>query len=304
MTETPPVDVVIATHRRPEMVREAIDAVRRQTYAGPVRVHVVHDRCEPDASLATVDGPPERRVEVLVNTRTPGLAGSRNTGTAAGSAPLVAFCDDDDLWHPDKLERQVDVLLRRGWTTSVTGIVVDHQGTSTVRVPTWEDLSVEHLLRHRVVAAHPSTVLVRRDALERIGPVDEQIPGSFGEDYVWILRAAADEGGVEVLSQPLVTVRWGGSQFARDWDTIVAALDYLLAKHPGFHEDPKALARVRGQQAFALAALGRRREALRVVGDTLRSSRSERRAYVAGAVALGLPAGRVLDAANRLGRGI
>ena len=57
--------------------------------------------------------------------------------------------------------------------------------------PTADRLNFEDLLKSRVFAAHPSTVLVRRKAmLERIGLVDEEIPGSYGEDYEWLLRAA------------------------------------------------------------------------------------------------------------------
>ena len=52
-------------------------------------------------------------------------------------------------------------------------------------------LLFEDLLKSRVFAADPSTVLVRRRAmLERIGLVDEQTPGSYGEDHEWLLRAA------------------------------------------------------------------------------------------------------------------
>lgn len=298
----PDVDVVIATKDRPEMVREAVAAVRRQTYRGRVATVVVHDGGVPDRALVVTD--PARSVHVVANRRTPGLAGARNTGVLEGHRPLVAFCDDDDTWAPDKLERQVRLLLTDPRPTCVTGIVVSHGDRRVVRVPSEDQLTVERLARTRVMAAHPSSVVVRRTALlGPIGLVDEDIPGSYGEDYDWILRAAGN-GGVSVVPLPLVDVRWGGSQFSREWRTIVAALDYLTAKHPAFGQDRHAAARLSGQRAFALAATGDR-GALPELLRTLRLNPGEPRGYLAAAVAChAVSAGQVLDVLNRRGRGV
>ena len=298
----PAVDVVIATHDRPVLVREAIAAVRAQEYGGRVRVVVVFDRSEPDLSLASDD--PLRPVSVIANDRSPGLAGARNTGILAGDAELVAFCDDDDLWLSGKLDAQVRALQRGGAPTSVTGIEIAYDGITSPRVPAPADLELRHLVRRRVMEAHPSTVVVRRDALlGRIGLVDEDIPGSYGEDFDWMIRAAA-AGGFHLVAAPLVRVRWGGSQFSRQWATIVEAIDYGLAKHAVFHEDRRALARLLGRKAFALAALDRP-DALRWAGRTARTWPREPRAYLAAAVALHLvSADRLLDLAHRHGHGI
>ena len=187
MTTAAAVDVVIATRNRPELLRRAIAGVVAQTVNCDITCHVVFDQCEPDESLAS--DYPGRRVRVLTNSHTPGLAGGRNTGILAGSASMVAFCDDDDVWLPEKLEVQLAQMEAEQSDTSVTGIVVEYEDRSVVRVPTPDQLKLEHLVRHRVMAAHPSSVVVRRSALSRIGLVDEQIPGSYGEDFDWLLRA-------------------------------------------------------------------------------------------------------------------
>jgi glycosyltransferase involved in cell wall biosynthesis len=299
----PAVDVVIATRDRPEMLRAAVDSVLGQDYPGPITCVVVFDRTEPDPSLELTDG--DRRVVVVRNHRTPGLAGARNAGILHGSGDLVAFLDDDDLWAPEKVRRQVGALTRTGADTSLTGIVIRYADHETIRVPVPGDLTLEQLVRRRVVEAHPSSVMVRRASLlGPIGLVDEEIPGSFGEDYDWLLRAAR-AGRFAVVADPLVTVRWGASMFSQRWQTIIEALDYLLRKHPEFAQDRKALARLRGQRAFALAALGRSREALDAAWRTFRTAPTERRAYVATVVALRLlSARRVMDLAHRHGRGI
>ncbi|WP_158296652.1 glycosyltransferase family 2 protein [Nocardioides albidus] len=300
----PDVDVVIATHERPVLVREAIDAVIGQEYAGRIRCIVVFDRSTPDHELDRSDSGGRRSVEVIENHRTPGLAGARNSGVLHGDGEIVAFCDDDDVWLPGKLDRQVRALCQGGPPTCVTGIEVDYAGTTTVRVPTAEALELPNLVRRRVMAAHPSSVVVRRqDLLSAIGLVDEEIPGSYGEDFDWMIRAAG-AGGFHVIAQPLVRVRWGGSKFSRQWATIIEAIDYGLAKHPVFREDRRAHARLLGRKAFALAALGDR-AAMRCAARTAWTSPREPRAYLAALVAMRLlSAERLLDIAHRHGHGI
>lgn len=298
----PSIDVVIATRNRPELVREAVAAVWAQRYAGHVRCLVVFDQCEPDPTLSRRRA--DRSVEVISNDRSPGLAGARNAGILAGSADLVGFCDDDDVWYPDKLRHQVTAMTADDAATCVTGIEISYHNRLVVRVPDAADMTVRSLVRSRVMEAHPSTVLVRRDALlTSIGLVDEDIPGSYGEDFDWIIRAAGS-GPISVVPEPMVRVRWGGSQFSTQWRTIVDAIDYGLAKHPAFHEDRRALGRLYGRRAFARAALGESgafRDALRTVGVWP----WEKRAYLAGAVALRVvSAERLLDLAHRRGHGI
>jgi glycosyltransferase involved in cell wall biosynthesis len=302
--EFPSVSVIIATHDRPRLLAKAIEAVRLQDYAGQVQCVVVFDRNEPDTSLVRED--PARPVVVVANDRTPGLAGARNAGASAASGELLAFCDDDDEWLPAKLRLQAGRLAETGADVAVSGIHVSYGDKTITRVPRPEDVTHAELLRRRVMEAHPSTVVVRRAAfLGKIGQVDEEIPGSYAEDYDWMLRAAA-AGPIAVVPEPLVTVLWGQtSHFNRKWRTISDALQYLLRKHPAFADDPRGLARVQGQIAFAHAALGERSEARTWALRTLRNSWRERRAYLALLVSLRvLSADRVLRLAHATGRGI
>jgi glycosyltransferase involved in cell wall biosynthesis len=300
----PSVSVVIATRDRPELLARAVEAVRAQDYPGRVQCVIVYDQATPDTGMAVADA--SRPVVVLANDRTPGLAGARNAGAAASDGELLAFCDDDDRWLPAKLRLQVERLTETGAGVAVSGIHVAYGDSTITRVPRAEDVTHAELLRRGVMEALPSTVLVRREAFfDTIGPVDEEIPGSYGEDYDWILRAAA-AGPIAVVPEPLVTVLWGRtSHFNRRWRTISDALQYLLRKHPGFADDPRGLARVQGQIAFAHAALGEHRTARAWAVRALRNSWRERRAYLTLLLSLRvLTADQVLRLAHSTGRGI
>ncbi len=294
--------VVISTHDRPVLLRQAIDAVRAQTHPGPIEIVVVWDKAEPDESLADPD--PRRTVRVMRNDGDLGLPGSRNSGAGAATAPIIGFCDDDDLWRPEKVTKQLARMAESGADTCVTGIEITTDDRSTFhgteRVLTYTDL-----LRTRRVEGSMQSVLVRREAFfGAIGPLDPHIPGGFAEDYEWILRAARHED-VVVVPEPLVEMRWiAPSHFRQRWTDWEAALGLVLERNPEFASVPAGKARVQGQIAFAVAGQGRRREAIRRALDAWKLSWREPRAYLAVAVAAGVPAASIVRVLNQRGRGI
>ncbi len=304
-TDLPSVGVIIPTHNRPELLRGALAAVLAQDYTGPLQVIVVYDRAEPDPSTADLDGP--RRVEVLGNSRPPGLAGARNTGILALSTDLVAFCDDDDEWLPGKLSAQVTALLARPDAEfCACSIVVDFDGQISPRLAGTDTVTHGMLLRSRMAMLHSSTFLLRRAALlDGIGLVDEEIPGGQNEDWDLLLRAAARRPLVHV-DRPLVRVRWGRTSFfAQQWQTKIASLEWMLSRHAGIATDRVGSARVYGQLAFAHACLGERRTARRWALRALRRHPREWRAVVALLVSLRLVTGpAVLQILHRYGRGV
>jgi glycosyltransferase involved in cell wall biosynthesis len=305
----PAVDVVVPTRDRRELLRRSIDAILGQEYPGEIRVLVVHDQSEPDRSVERDVLDPcgqRRRVEVIENVRTVGLAGARNSGILHATAPLVAFCDDDDLWLPGKLRRQVTVLKEDPAAAFVcTGIRIRYADHTHDRTLPQARIELRDLLRDRLVELHPSTFLMRREAVAGFGLVEEAIPGSYAEDYEFLLRAArwapirnVPEVGVEALWHEQ-------SYFDSRWATIATALTWLLDRYPEFGDVPSGEARVTGQIAFASAAQGQRREAVRWARYTLRRNPSEPRAYLALGVASGaVKADTVVRRLHARGRGV
>jgi glycosyltransferase involved in cell wall biosynthesis len=298
----PAVSVVVATRHRPELLLRAVTSILGQSYPGELECLVVFDQSQPEPLPTEIL--PGRQLRMLSNTRKPGLAGARNAGITVAAGTVIAFCDDDDTWQPDKLTRQVELLNRSAADFVACGVRIRYSDHAVVRMPPAQT-GFDQLLSDRVTALHPSTFVIRRSALDDIGLVDEEIPGSYGEDYDLLLRAAR-RAPVLAVQQPLVDVLWHEqSFFAERWQTISDALRYILAKYPALRADTAGRARIDGQIAFAEAALARRREACRFSWQALRGNPAERRAYLALAVAAGvIPATSIVRAANRRGRGI
>ena len=302
------VTVVIATRDRPELLRRAIGAVVAQRHTDDIEVVVVFDRSEPDHTLIEEFSRmnPSTKVVVTTNVRSPGLAGARNSGIDLASNTWIAFCDDDDEWLPGKLQAQFEALADDPEAgAACTGVLIHFEGSDTPRLPDAELLTFDGFLRDRMTEVHPSSWLVHRQTLiDEIGLVDEDIPGSYAEDYDLFLRTAR-VCPIAVAPQPLVRVWWhGASYFFERWETIDQALEYLVKKYPEFADEPRGLARIRGQQAVAQAAMGRRKQALRTIVEIARLNPAEKRVPLAVAVAAGLPAETALKVAHRFGKGI
>jgi hypothetical protein len=298
----PSISVGIPTRDRPHLVRQAIKGIQSQAYAGPLEVVVVFDGTEPDMSLADIDG-----VRVISNSRTPGLAGARNSAITSTEADLVAFCDDDDVWLPGKLDSQLRALGRDDQASfSSTSIVVDYGDRSTARYAGAERITHDYFLRSRMSMIHSSTFLARRQELEdEIGLVDETIPAGQNEDWDLLLRASSVHP-IAHVDQPLVRVLWGQTSFfSRRWDVKVDAMQWLLDHHPDLEADPSGASLVYGQMAFAYACRGEKSAARHYARKALRRKPTQWRAGAAALVSTGAVSGeRVLGTLHRFGRGV
>src|SRR5207253_2338166 len=148
----PSIGVVVPTRNRPGLLRRTLAAIAAQDYPGRVRTIVVYDQSAPDPTLD---------VEVLTNSRTAGLAGARNTGILALDTDLVAFCDDDDEWAPDKLSAQVAVLEP---DTDLVSCAIEarYRDRLVPRLAGLQRVGFVELVRSRMTMPEACMVLIRR----------------------------------------------------------------------------------------------------------------------------------------------
>jgi GT2 family glycosyltransferase len=304
VTTFPPVTAVVPTHKRPEMMKRAVESILTQDYRGPIEVVIVFDACPEEAP--DVDLPPDRTVRTTSNRRTRGLAGARNTGIDAASHDYVAFLDDDDYWLPGKLTAQLERFQHADQPVLVGSAMVADDGTRQhERLVPLEVVGHGDLLRDRMAGLHSSTFVFCTETLRSIGMVDEHLPGSYGEDYDLLLRTAK-AGTIAVVNRPLVSVNWSGqSYFFGRWAAYAEGLTYLLSAHPEFAEDQKALGRLQSQIAFARVAAKERAVGRSWAVEALRSNPRQIKAWLALAISLRLlSTGFVVRTVQRMGKGI
>lgn len=304
MQTQPGVTAVVPTHNRPELMAKAVESILNQDYRGEIEVIVVFDACEP--VLPDVDLAPNRSLRALVNERTRGLAGARNTGIVEATHGLVASLDDDDEWLPSKLSRQIELLNQHPDAIMVgTAMVIDQNGQMTERPVPSNPVTHSGLLRDRMAGLHSSSFVFRRNLFMDLGMVDEELPWSYGEDYDLLLRIAQITA-IPVVNEPLVKVGWSEpSYFFGRWAQYAESLSYLRDKHPQFAMDRRSIGRIESQIAFALAAAGDRNDARGAARRALTSDVRQVKAYLAILISLRLiSASAVTRVARKLGKGV
>ncbi|GAA4234865.1 glycosyltransferase involved in cell wall biosynthesis [Streptosporangium album] len=303
MDHWPTVTAVIPTRNRTGLLKETIDSILGQDYPGEVTCVAVFDQSPVEESVAR--DTPGRRVLVTENTRNPGIAGARNTGVLLDDGELVAFCDDTDLWLPHKLRSQVTALGSGHFVTC--GVELFNDKVTYARSVAAPSVTMKDLLHKQLPSMHPSTYLMRREALVNgFGLVSEELPGGYCEDYELLLRGARF-GPITNLPETGVRLRMhNGSYFSivESCGTISSALRWMLEHYPEFEKAPSGYAQVAGKIAFAEATLGHTSQALHWVGQIMRRRPWEPRAYLALAVAAGVPADAIVSRLQRIGRGI
>jgi glycosyltransferase involved in cell wall biosynthesis len=193
----PLVSVVIPVFNGAPFVPNAVASVRRQTVSA-VEIIAVDDGST-DGSQDVLSALEKTHGITWFQEAHGGPACSRNKGIAAACGDYVALLDCDDVWLPEKLEAQLDVMRRH----SGMGVVhtdyevVDDRGHVLERVHAGR--SPEPLVQAFVGghAALPSTLLMRRDVLEKVGALQPELYGSEDSDLTLRLYAVTQFGWID-----------------------------------------------------------------------------------------------------------
>ena len=110
------VSIITPTHNCGRFIAETIESVLAQTY--PHWEMIIVDDCSSDHTKEVVAQYKDDRIRYHCLERNSGAAVARNTALRMACGRWVAFLDSDDLWRPQKLEHQIEFMLRHGYTFS------------------------------------------------------------------------------------------------------------------------------------------------------------------------------------------
>ena len=207
MPDTPLVSVVVPTYNRVQLIGETIESILAQQYSN-LELIVVCDGCT-DQTETVVRSFKDARVRLVMQDNSGGPARPRNAGVSRAVGKYVAFCDDDDLWMPQKLRLQVALMEREpNAALCFAGGIVFGDGRRPLlgyrlkRSPRRNHFRA--LLYSNFILN--SSVLVRRAVLAEAGPfnVDQRLHGT--EDYEMWLRIAHLHEFISI-DEPLVRYR-------------------------------------------------------------------------------------------------
>ena len=185
------VSVIIPTYNREGLIKRSIDSVLAQTYADLV-VIVIDDGSTDDTEYV-VSSINDSRVKYHRLDVNEGVANARNVGVQLAETEWIAFNDSDDVWHSDKLEKQIDYLKKHPEYSVVycgyNGYGENGNITSTPSRKDKEllegDIFIPLLVRNTIGAP---TILMRKSEFIDVGMYNTGF--SCLEDWEFVLRLA------------------------------------------------------------------------------------------------------------------
>lgn len=106
--DEPLVSVIMPNYNGADLIARTLDSALAQTYRN-IEILVVDD-ASTDGSKAVIESYRDARVHPTFLAHNRGVSNARNVALRAATGRYVAFLDSDDIWKPDKLEKQVDFM--------------------------------------------------------------------------------------------------------------------------------------------------------------------------------------------------
>lgn len=197
------VSVIMAAYNAEKTIEQSINSVLNQTYPA-VELLVVDDYSQ-DRTVKLVENIMARdnRVRLIYNKENSGVSYTRKHGLEEAKGAWIAILDSDDIWAPEKLEKQIILQKKMNADLLFTGSAfMDSDGQPIdwyLHAPS--EVTYRHLLKQNVLSN--SSSLVRKELYEKHCAVGDGMHEDFA---VWlgILKEGKKAYGVD---EPLLTYR-------------------------------------------------------------------------------------------------
>lgn len=246
------VSVVVPTHKRAEGIRDVVETVERQSLK--YWELIIVDDNDPDSehrsNTASAVAPLlNKQIRYVQQPRNAGACAARNRGVAESNGQLIAFLDDDDQWHLEKLQRQVARFMSNpDLELLICGVQQLGYGRSQIFDFKFDGDFFDHFLNEGKGVCC-SAIMVRKTAFQRAGGFDPEQPSY--QDLDLMLRMART-GKTEVIHDALTIYRVGEQGITRNPSKKIEGIKRLLDTYAHELEQPRY---ARGRQAL-LTKLG------------------------------------------------
>lgn len=211
----PAVTVVMPSYNHERFIASAIGSVLAQTF-GDFELVIVDDGSR-DGSRDVISGFSDSRIRPIFLPQNVGACEAMNIAVRAGRAPLVAVCNSDDEWMPERLERQLPILAEGSDIGAVFSNAewIDQDGNPTAqpKIPGATDVFAQpnrsrwmwlrNLIEEGNCLCHPS-LLIRRAVYDRVGLYDNRLR-QLPDFDMWLRVARAFD--IFVMPEKLIRFR-------------------------------------------------------------------------------------------------
>lgn len=253
------ITVVVPAYNSEATIDTTLKSVRNQTYRNIEIIVVVDGATDRTEEVSLAHAAQDDRVKVLV-TPNGGLCAARNAGARAGSGAFIAPLDADDVWHPEKLQKQLEVFAAGGEKVGMVYTLyrrIDQLGyvmLDGARI-CWSGQIFNASLLYNCVR-NGSSVLMRTEAFEQAGGYSMELNRLGCEDYLLQLLISHD-WDVGVAPEYLTGYRYNSGSMSRNHVRMAQALrkmlDIVARQHPDAPDRVMDLAQCQATAELAVA---------------------------------------------------
>lgn len=196
------VSVVVATYKREAELKNALESLAKQTYPN-MEIVLVDDNGNDEWNSKVSETVevfrnryPKIKLECIVNNSNQGSSKTRNIGIHSANGDYITFLDDDDIYLPDKIRKQVEFMETNQCDYSITDLIlyneddkkINRRIRSYIKETTVESLRLYHLKYHMTGT---DTIMFKKEYLIQIGgfaPID------VGDEF-YLMQRAIEGGG-------------------------------------------------------------------------------------------------------------
>jgi glycosyltransferase involved in cell wall biosynthesis len=219
------VSIIVPTYNRANIIRKSIDSILSQTY-GDFELIIVDDGSTDDTKIV-VDSYKDKRIRYIRNdSSSHGPSVARNIGIQNSKGEYIAFNDSDDIWHGDKLEKQISFLHDKN--ADITFCTM-HKINDGQLIPnnrfSQGKCTIENILKGSFTG---TPALLGKSGCFKNNLFDQKI--SCNEDWELVIRLL-DKYKVFYQNENLVEVSSTEKSVSSDCDNAVKAMKYIYKKH-------------------------------------------------------------------------
>ena len=106
------ITIIIPYHRKKKYFQETIKSILNQTYKYYELIVIYDDENKEELKFVEESIKKVKQKKIIINKKNIGVGSSRNLGIKFSKGEYIAFCDADDIWHPDKLNYQLNFMKK------------------------------------------------------------------------------------------------------------------------------------------------------------------------------------------------
>jgi len=216
------VSVIIPTYNRQDLVVDSINSVLNQTYSD-FELLIVDDGST-DETRSVVESINDSRIRYIYKEHA-GACAARNRGIDEAKGEYIAFEDSDDLWHPDKLKKQVEEIIKTDADILFCKLVLKYEDGSVHYWP--EGFESGFITKETSLFGIGTQTLLGKAKVFKENKFDEDMP-RFQE--LELLLRLVQKNSIYCFNEGLVDYRVRGDSISSDDEKLYKAVEIILKK--------------------------------------------------------------------------